>query len=219
MSARSWACRLPLRSQKGQLHVTSLTFLGIMLDYSNYDCPQPSCKKSPFSPNLGWRSVTKRELLSLIGKLSFAAKSVPAGRLFLRHLIHLSTTARRLHHRLHLNANARADVEWLNHFLPSWNGMAMFIAPDCHPPLHGCFKYTGIWGLLEWGLDQGQRAATPATAWMVNSVTTAVCHIGSGPHVGDISYPGNAFGSTATVLQLSRHELTSHPNTSGSWSY
>eukprot|EP00731_Ephydatia_muelleri_P009821 Em0005g407a len=141
---KSWACRLPLRSQKGQLHLTSLTYLGIMLDYSNYGCPQPSCKKSPFSPNLGWRSVTKRELLSRIGKLSFAAKAVPAGRLFLRHLIHLSTTARRLHHRLRLNVNARADVEWWDHFLPFWNGLAMFIAPDCHPPLHGCFKYTGV---------------------------------------------------------------------------
>ena len=54
----------------------------------------------------------------------------------------------------------------------------------CHPPLHGCFKYTGVWGLLEWGLDQGQLVATPATAWTVNSVSTAVCHIGSGPHVG-----------------------------------
>lgn len=44
------------------------------------------------------RKVTKRRLLSLIGKLSFAAKAVPAGRLFLRRLIDLSCTARRLHH-------------------------------------------------------------------------------------------------------------------------
>ena len=33
---------------------------------------------------LGRHKSTKRELLSLIGKLSFAAKVVPAGRLFLR---------------------------------------------------------------------------------------------------------------------------------------
>ena len=55
---------------------------------------------------------------------------VPASRLFLRRLIHLSTTVRRLHHRIHLNTDARADIEWWDHFLPSWNGIAMFIAPE-----------------------------------------------------------------------------------------
>ena len=47
-----------------------------------------------------------------------------------RRLIHLSTTARRLHHRIHLNTDARADVAWWDRFLPSWNGVAMCIAPD-----------------------------------------------------------------------------------------
>ena len=86
----------------------------------------------------------------------------------------------------------------------------------CHPPLHGCFKYTGVWGLLEWGLDQGQLVATPATAWTVNSVSTAVCHIGSGPHVGT-SPIGQHIRFHCDNLQLSRLGLTSHPNTSVSW--
>eukprot|EP00731_Ephydatia_muelleri_P033689 Em0035g26a len=77
---------------------------------------------------LGKRKATKRELLSLIGKLSFAAKVVPAGRLFLRRLIQLSTTVRKLHHHIHLNPEARADLRWWNSFLPSWNGISMFIA-------------------------------------------------------------------------------------------
>ena len=79
---------------------------------------------------LGKRSVTKRQLLPLIGQLSFAAKAVPAGHLFLHCLFHLSITVRRLHHRTRLNADARADVEWWDHFLPSWKDVAMFIAPD-----------------------------------------------------------------------------------------
>eukprot|EP00731_Ephydatia_muelleri_P017422 Em0010g520a len=79
---------------------------------------------------LGKRTATKRELLSLIGKLSFAAKVVPAGRLFLRHLIHLSTSVRRLHHHIHLNPEARADLQCWNSFLPSWNGISMFIVPE-----------------------------------------------------------------------------------------
>eukprot|EP00731_Ephydatia_muelleri_P037700 Em0539g2a len=79
---------------------------------------------------LGKRKATKRELPSLIGKLSFAAKVVPAGRLFLRRLIQLSTTVRKLHHHIHLNPEARADLRWWNSFLPSWNGISMFIAPE-----------------------------------------------------------------------------------------
>eukprot|EP00731_Ephydatia_muelleri_P036952 Em0362g2a len=58
------------------------------------------------------------------------AKVVPAGRLFLRRLIQLSTTVRKLHHHIHLNPEARADLRWWNSFLPSWNGISMFIAPE-----------------------------------------------------------------------------------------
>ena len=37
---------------------------------------------------------------------------------------------RRLHHLIHLNSKARADIRWWNSFLPSWNGISMFISPD-----------------------------------------------------------------------------------------
>ncbi len=60
----------------------------------------------------------------------FAAKAVPAGRLFLRRLISLSTRARRLHHRLPLTKQARADIAWWLEFLPTWNGSARFIDPS-----------------------------------------------------------------------------------------
>ena len=55
---------------------------------------------------------------------------VPAGRLFLRRLIDLSTTVRKLHHHISLNAEARADIRWWDSFLPSWNGVAMFLDPE-----------------------------------------------------------------------------------------
>eukprot|EP00731_Ephydatia_muelleri_P017504 Em0010g602a len=91
---------------------------------------RPQEISSPMMSWLGKRTATKRELLSLIGKLFFAAKVVPAGRLFLRHLIHLSTSVRRLHHHIHLNPEARADLQCWNSFLPSWNGISMFIVPE-----------------------------------------------------------------------------------------
>ena len=54
----------------------------------------------------------------------------PAVRLFLCHLIDLSTTVRKLHHHISLNALARADVMWWDSFLPSRNGVAIFVEPD-----------------------------------------------------------------------------------------
>ena len=125
---------MPVAREKSEGPATSLTFLGIVLDSSLQQLRLPPAKLQEITAIIKcWlekRSATKRELLSLIGKLSFASKVVPAGRLFLRRLIHLSTTVRRLHHRIHLNTDARADIEWWDHFLPSWNGIAMFIAPE-----------------------------------------------------------------------------------------
>ncbi|KAL5515958.1 hypothetical protein EMCRGX_G001212 [Ephydatia muelleri] len=79
---------------------------------------------------LSRRRASKRELLPFIGKLSFAAKVVPAGHLFLRRLIDLSTTVAKLHHHIRVTADDRADVAWWARFLPSWNGVSMFLDPS-----------------------------------------------------------------------------------------
>ena len=125
---------IPVASEKLEGPTTGLTFLGIVLDTSAKQLRLPPDKLEELTGLircwLGRHKATKRELLSLIGKLSFAAKVVPAGRLFLRRLIDLSTTARKLHHHVTLNAEARADIKWWEDFLPSWNGVAMFLDPE-----------------------------------------------------------------------------------------
>ena len=73
------------------------------------------------------RNTTKCKLLSLIGLMSFAARAVLAGRLFLRHLINLSTKVQRLHHHIRLNQQALADITWWKTFLLDWNGCAYFV--------------------------------------------------------------------------------------------
>jgi hypothetical protein len=71
------------------------------------------------------KKCTKRDLLALIGFLSFAAKVVKSGRMFLRRLIDLSSSVDSLHHRISLNAEARADIAWWSSFIPQWNGVAI----------------------------------------------------------------------------------------------
>ena len=125
---------IPVASEKLEGPTTTLTFLGIVLDASAQQLRLPPDKLEELTGlTRSWLSrhkATKRELLSLIGKLSFAAKVVPAGTLFLRRLIDLSTTVRKLHHHISLNAEARADIKWWDCFLPSWNGVAMFLDPE-----------------------------------------------------------------------------------------
>ena len=72
------------------------------------------------------KKCTKRELLSLIGKLAFAAKVVRSGHSFLCRLI--STSVTKLHHHVTLNLEARKDIHWWSDFLPTWNEIS--IIPD-----------------------------------------------------------------------------------------
>ena len=119
---------VPIAEEKCEGPATRITFLGIQIDTERWHLRLPDDKLRDLLGELRlWadrKKCTKRELLSLIGKLSFAAKAVPAGRLFFRRLINLSTKARRLHHYLHLNAASRMDILWWRDFLPLWNGRA-----------------------------------------------------------------------------------------------
>ena len=143
---------------------TTLTFLGILIDSHLQQLRLPTDKLVPLRTEItAWlhrRTATKREVLSIVGKLSFAARVVPAGRLFLRRLIQLSTTAKCLHHHLRLNAEARADLQWWYDFLPSWNGVAMFINPDW-TDADSLHLYTDASGTLGYGTSSGASGSAP----------------------------------------------------------
>ena len=105
---------------------TTIIFLGVQLDSVAQVLSLPSDKVSDITTTvcnwLGRRTATctKRELLSLIGKLSFTTKVVPAGRLFLRRLFDLSTTVDRLHHHLR-----RPELTWSSGPVSSHSGMVV----------------------------------------------------------------------------------------------
>ena len=125
------ACRelgVPLAPDKVIGPTQVLTYLGIEIDTILNVIRLPKGKlielKSLLSDWLRKRKCTKRELLSLIGKLSFASKCVKPGRLFLRRLIDLSTTVKTLNHHIDLNREARADIRWWHDFISPWNGVS-----------------------------------------------------------------------------------------------
>ena len=125
---------IPLAPNKLEGPTTQLVFLGILIDTTRMETSLPDDKLHELLSELrSWSSCKKclkRELLSLIGKLNFACRIIPAGRIFLRRLIDLSTQARLPHHHVTMNREARRDISWWLRFLPSWNGRAIIPDPN-----------------------------------------------------------------------------------------
>ena len=134
---------VPLKPEKLVLPTTKMTFLGIHLDSTNQIASIPHDKMAALLTSLrqhvrfytSKQPVTKRSLLSLIGKLSFATKVIPAGRIFLRRLLDLAHSVPALDAPLHLTEDAVLDINWWLAFAQSWNGEAFFLDPTwTHSP-------------------------------------------------------------------------------------
>ena len=121
----------PIKPSKIEGPSTSITFLRIHLDTVAMEASITPERKEALLAELNqlyWRRrCLKRELLSLIGKLSFACKVVPSGRIFLRRLIELSTSVEKLHHHLPLTQEAKRDMKWWLDFLPQWPGKSLIL--------------------------------------------------------------------------------------------
>lgn len=63
----------------------------------------------------------------------FAAKCVPAGRLFTRRMINLLSDRSHNSSHIALSPDFHLDINWWTEFLPRWNGHASFIPP--HGPI------------------------------------------------------------------------------------
>jgi len=145
---------------------TVLSFLGIDLDPVSQQIRLPPEKLREILEELTkWQSHSKttKQLLSLIGKLAFAARAVPAGRLFITYLITLSTKAKRLHHRIRTpQQRCTGRHRLVAGILQTWNGTAQFVdqqptdAADLElyidaSSTHGCGAYfQGEWFHHDW---------------------------------------------------------------------
>lgn len=69
---------------------------------------------------------TKRQLLSLLGKLVFVSRIVRPGRIFVRRLFNATMSLKHLHHRLKLSKQTLKDIEWWSEFLETWNQKSLF---------------------------------------------------------------------------------------------
>ncbi len=167
---------LPPEPEKDEGPATCITFLGIELDTAELELRLPQDKLARLTTELaGWRgrkACKKRDLLSLIGVLSHACKVVRAGRTFLRRLIELSTTTKRLEHFVRLSREARSDIEWWWQFSTSWNGIKLLKSPaETHPAIIVVSDASGSWGCgAYWGSQWFQLPwAGEAEQWHITA--------------------------------------------------
>ena len=94
--------------QEAKLHDDKLSaLLSELADFKTVATAQHAC--------------SKRHLLSLIGKLSFACKVVPAGRIFLRHLLDVAHSVEHYDDQILITVDALLDIEWWLQFASYWN--------------------------------------------------------------------------------------------------
>jgi hypothetical protein len=128
---------VPLADDKREGPTTCLEYLGIILDSAFLEARLPPDKFQDIHHSLDiWAtrsSCSKRELLSLIGTLSFADKVVPAGRTFLRSMIDLSSSVASLDEVIPLSEDFMLDLQWWQEFATPWNGRSFFLLPDWTP--------------------------------------------------------------------------------------
>ena len=132
LAIMSHTCKLlgfSVQSKKLVYPTTVLEYIGIIIDSDLMQLRISTERLTEITIELNmWKNrkqCTKRELLSLIGKLSFVARVVRSGRTFLRRLIDESKKAKYLHYRISLSKAMQQDVDWWISYLPSWNGVSM----------------------------------------------------------------------------------------------
>ena len=172
---------VPLAKEKREGPTTCLTFLGIEIDTIAGEVRLPRPKLHQLCVLLEeWstqKRCTKRELLSIAGKLQHASTVVQAGRTFVRRLFDASTRVAKPEHHIKLNGCMRSDLSWWQEFMTSWNGISLMkfagkLVPDTIVTSDasgwGCGGYwEQYWFQLAWSSTKIQQTVNIATKEMI----------------------------------------------------
>lgn len=150
----------PLKERKIMGPDTILEFLGIILDTIKWEMRLSEERMEVLKALIQkWymrKACTKRELLSLIGKLGHACKIVRPGRIFLRRMIETAARAKQLEHWVRLDEQFRSDLAWWKEFLQIWNGKGFMqvVGSGVKPEVVFASDASGAWGCgAVWGVQ------------------------------------------------------------------
>ena len=151
---------VPLAPAKVEGPSRTLTFLGIILDCEKMEARLPDDKLADIKRLLTAASInptmSQRELESLLGKLSFAARVIVPGRTFMRRLWSICSRYQQPHYRISLTTECQEDIQWWLRLLEQWNGKSFFLFPDWTPS-PDLELFTDASGTLGWGAFNSGR--------------------------------------------------------------
>ena len=137
---------MPVAWDKLEGPAPRLTFLGFELDSINWEIRLPREKLKELQDLVerwsGRRSCTRRELESLVGRLTHASRVIT----FLRRLFELLAGTRQAHHHIRLNSSYRSDLLWWSSFMETWNGISMIPESQGHSPIEMWTDASGSYG-------------------------------------------------------------------------
>ena len=144
---------VPVAHEKVEGPSTKLVFLGIELNtvilFSHLPDDKVQDIRSSLRGILARRSVSHRELASVVGKLSFPSRAIIAGRTFLRRMYDLMrATEAHKPVMLRLPDPVLQDFAWWSKALQYWNGKSFFHHKDWTPApdFHLQTDASGAWG-------------------------------------------------------------------------
>ena len=171
---------VPLANEKTVGPVSCLTYLGLEIDSANQVVRIPISKIKKLvtvvEGAIGSSKLSRKQLQSIIGSLSFVCRAIAPGRPFLRRLINLTLGLKQSWHRVRVSAGAREDLSMWKTFLASCNGVAMFpvqfwlmnsdiqLFTDASGGVGFGGYFEGSWFQGRW--PERILASSPSIAWM-----------------------------------------------------
>ena len=149
--------------------VQCITFLGIEIDSKTMTKRLPQDKLLSLKQELQAfkrrRRASKKQLQSLAGKLSWAARvvyGVYGGRVFIRRIIDAICPMRAASHKRIITPDMRLDIQWWDEFMYSFNGSALILddVPKTIVYTDACDQAggghcEGDWFYCNWSVDVG----------------------------------------------------------------
>ena len=125
---------VPVAEEKIEGPVTELKFLGLIVDTHRMEVRLPMDKIEDLMSSIeaimhSRKSVSLKQLQSLIGKMNFACRAVQPGRAFCRRLINATMGAVKPFHKVRVTQDLREDLKIWKAFLRGFNGVSV-ILPD-----------------------------------------------------------------------------------------
>ncbi|CAF2986886.1 unnamed protein product, partial [Rotaria sp. Silwood2] len=126
--------KIPLSVHKTVGPTQEIEYLGIILDSNRMKARLPQAKvlriMEMIKSLLNRRKCKKRELLVILGHMSFASRVVIPGRAFVHYLFNLTPYVRSLESHITINRQAQLElIMWYRH-LSEWNGTFFFLDPN-----------------------------------------------------------------------------------------